>query len=267
MPKTKPPDAIDRETEDLTARETVWMGAPYAGGDPDPARVELFASRERAERYVESAREPGAEREWVSRDEKAGRQLVEGTDGTVGVVSPLRTAAPGETSPSDGSALERVIPSDSSLRSYLPGVSDPPEVDRELVPFAYFDAVLFTERGHLQLRAGSAPGDEPERYLRELTDYARKTVETGTAAADDRVASKRIRDLDGYFRTDGATGYYGKPRYRLAKKLSDWGGETGRCATLELWVLFQLVLRLYPDHLAWEAGYGYHEGDERDDTQ
>lgn len=250
-------DATER-AGNLATKDVVWLGAPYADGSTDPAHVELFASGERAEQYVESLAETDSE--WVAWDEREGRQLVERTSGdSIGVVSRLQATVPDETPPFGGSVFERIISSHSPLRSYLPGLTDRPDVDREALPFAYFDLVLFSERGSLQLQAGAATGDEPTRYLDELAAYARKTVDAATGASDDRVARSRIEELNDYFRVTDATGYYGKPRYRLAKRLSDWGGETGRYATLELWLLFQLVLRLYPDHLTWKAGYEYHD--------
>ncbi|MFB6196398.1 MAG: hypothetical protein ABEI80_09510 [Haloplanus sp.] len=257
---------VARGESNLAAQDVVWLGAPYAEGETDPARVELFASQQRAEEYVESIDEAaGSERRWVSWDEYDGRRLVETrSEESLGVVGSFRTTAPGgsETPPFEGSVLDGLLPSDSGVRRYLPGVTDPPTLDRQAVPFVLFDLVLLSDRGHLELRAGAASDGEPARYLDELATYARKTVGAATSMSDDRIARSRIEDLNDYLRVDDTTAYYGKPRYRLAKRLSEWGGEPGRYATLELWLLFQLVLRLYPEHVTWTAGYEYHDGTE-----
>lgn len=255
------PETVEREEQDLADREIVWMSAPRTAESTDPSSVKLFGSQRRARRHAEAHHDGHArDHEWTSWGDGEGRQLVDGTaDEPVGVVGPLGTTGPDRAPPFEGSFLERVVPSDSRLRSYLPVVTDRAAVDREDIPFDFFDIVLFSERGHLVLDVGSASGPGPTRYLEELTAYARKAASAAASGADDRVARSRVEELDEYVRVEGATAYYGKPRYRLAKRLSEWGGDPGRYACVELWLLFELLLRLYPEHVTWESGYGYHD--------
>lgn len=251
-------DTVPPEKHDFAAQDIVWMGAPDAEGGRNPSSIRLFATQDRAEEYVESIQETSSgDPEWTSWDDapREGRRLV--TAGTsIGVVGSLRTTVSEATPPFTDSMFERLIPSDSRIRSRIPVVHDRPAVDRDALPFMFLDAVLFSERGHLELQVDSTT---EARYLDELERYAEKTGAAGTATSDDRVARSRIEELEGYIRVEDTTAFYGKPRYRLAKRLSEWGGKTGRYAALELWLLYQLVLRLYPNRVSWEANYGYHD--------
>lgn len=252
---------VEQDGRDLSAREVVWLGAPFTDGSTEPTYVRLFAAQEAAEQYVESLRETAeSTREWTSWDEHEGRQLVAaGGEESVGIVSPVRTTVPGVEPTIEESILERTLSSDSRLRPYLPFVNDPPAIDREALPFTLLDLVLFSKRGHLQFQVGETSDIEAGRYRDELATFARKAVREASAGADDRIARSRIEELDSYFLVASDTTHYGKPRYRLAKRLSEWGGPTGRYASLELWLLFQLLLRLYPGDVSWEPGYAYHD--------
>lgn len=256
---TQAEDTIERQSRALHAQDVVWMGAPNSSEAVDPAHVELFVDQQYSENYVASHRTVGdRDCEWVAWADYGGRELVDSsTDESIGVVAPLQSSVAGMPSV-NASTIERLVPTESRLRSVAPVLEDPPTIEDLELPSPYFDRVLLPERGHLEFRIEEA-GDEAGRYVETLAAYTEKTVAAATGTSDDRIARSRIQEHTDYFAVDGATVHYGRPRYQLAKKLSDWGGKTGRYASLELWFLFELLLQLYPERVTWREGYEYHD--------